>query len=81
MFTFNFVDAEITERILLLIVITSSLRYKNGEEVTPSKEAKVEVISETTCRLTIPCTTEDDTADYKVILLASFVCDKIKPNL
>lgn len=42
-------------------------RYKDGDEIKPSEKVKMEIVNETTCRLTIPSAKVDDTAEFKVI--------------
>ncbi|KHN78733.1 Muscle M-line assembly protein unc-89 [Toxocara canis] len=44
--------------------------YKDGEELKPSESIKIEIVNETTCRLTIPSAKTDDTAEFKVVVSA-----------
>ncbi|KAK0423255.1 hypothetical protein QR680_008049 [Steinernema hermaphroditum] len=42
--------------------------YKNGKEIAPGANAQPKAVSDTVYQLVIPDATEDDTADYKVVI-------------
>uniref|UniRef100_A0A9J2P3W7 Immunoglobulin I-set domain protein n=1 Tax=Ascaris lumbricoides TaxID=6252 RepID=A0A9J2P3W7_ASCLU len=69
-------DVSVAEGEQVLLEIQTSTKpeevtwYKDGDEIKPSEKVKMEIVNETTCRLTIPSAKVDDTAEFKVIVSA-----------